>query len=302
MDGILDNWLQVLWAGNWGEQPTETKRVQPVLQAVLSLICNRLSRGYNDDLSVVVMNSTKFALPETVGSVFPMCNFVGSTDLGVKRGGGYVAFVEVKVVFNQKKYLAQAVAQAFGGAAGLAGDQWKLGALFDDSTGRPVGPMPPVLLWNGPLLATVRVDSMRQCTTDQEPGLATEALYALLVKLRDDDGGVAFPKAPRKQHKNDGADGDGGQGDGDRDDIAGGDGDDGSGGAGGSENQNPGLKRKLFDENDRNGNVGTAKHSKRGVVKMKSARVRLMPLTESNLAGWEAAGFRDTYLTDVRDE
>jgi hypothetical protein len=48
---ILSDLMHVLWAANYGEQPGETKRVQPVLEVVLSLICAQLSRGKASQLS-----------------------------------------------------------------------------------------------------------------------------------------------------------------------------------------------------------------------------------------------------------
>jgi hypothetical protein len=299
---ILSGLMHVLWAWNDGDQPKETRRVQPVLKLLLSIMCSQLSRGRGkvNQLSVVSLNSTKFALPDTADSIFPSGhNFIGSSDLGIMRGSGYVALVEVKVVFGNRSYLAQAVAQGFAGAAGLSNESWDLGALFNKSDGKPVGPIAPVLLWNGPLLATVRVDSMKQCTADKQPSSAKGLLYALLLKLRDDIDAVVVPKAPQKSDRNRRRESDG-------DDDGDGSGADSEGDGGGSdvENQKPARKTRKsmrFDSPGGKGSGGSTMSSKR-LTAMNTRGVSLMPLTESNLARWDSAGFRNTYLTDVREE
>lgn len=58
--------------------------------------------------------------------------------------------------------------------------------------------LPRVILWNGPLLACIRVTSIDACQADRRPQPAKEALWQLLLELHADVHRAHAPPAPQK--------------------------------------------------------------------------------------------------------
>lgn len=106
---VMDCLLLLLWVRS-GEmkQPHETKEVQPVLFLVLAIA------GCSFALLPHHANGIKMAVQ---GGIFPLgTTFVGSTAMILKFLESCLCMVEVKVVFDVRKYFLQAVAQAYSAA------------------------------------------------------------------------------------------------------------------------------------------------------------------------------------------
>jgi hypothetical protein len=198
---VMDHLLLLLWVqGGQLEQPLETKGVQPVLQAVLAVV------GAHFGFSVRPGNSLKLVVRAHEGGLFPKENLVGATDLIVEWSGCFAVLVEVKVLFNARKYFQQAVAQGYGAVAGLNSSRWDMVEAF----GRADRSTPRVILWNGPLMCGVRIDALSQCCVDRAPHAAGPGLWRLFRQLAKElssqgEGPSPFspPAAPSKRKPDD---------------------------------------------------------------------------------------------------
>lgn len=184
---FMQKLLLLRWASSHQDSktdPAETAKIQPVLKAVLSLV------GKKFGFTVTDGNSTKLVLRQTQKGIFPAETFVGATDLIVKWDGAWAMLVEVKVTFGARKYLAQALAEGYAAVAGLNTKDWSLESAFE-SSGLPA--VPRVILWNGPLLSRIHVDSINSSQADPLPLPVEQSLWSELVHIQSLK---AQPEAP----------------------------------------------------------------------------------------------------------
>jgi uncharacterized membrane protein YgcG len=87
------------------------------------------------------------------------------------------AVIEVKVKFSEWRYFPQTVAEVFGAIAS-ASEEWHLPANFSEAS------IPRGLLFNGTMLARVRVNSPEQVKCDMRPLPACRPLWEFLSELQ----------------------------------------------------------------------------------------------------------------------